>query len=164
MDSLPLHLCRWLAASWVGTSIRESDNLFSVIETGHVLGIVATAGLIAIVDLRLLGILLTRSPASELVRPLVRLAWCGFAWMLASGFLLFWSEADKLYFNPAFRAKLVVLAMLGVNQLIFHRTAYRRIAGWDLQPNPPRSVRFAAALSLAGWLTVIALGRAIAYL
>jgi len=163
MQSLPLQFCQWLAASWVGTSIRESDDLFSVIETAHVLGIVVTAGLIGIVDLRLLGILLTSTRASELVRPLVTLAWCGFAWMLTSGFLLFWSEADKLYFNPVFRAKLLVLASLGLNQWVFHRFAYRRIAAWDAAPRPPRAARIAAGLSLAGWLTVIALGRAIAY-
>jgi hypothetical protein len=164
MDSLPLHFCQWLAASWVGTAIRESDNLFSVIETAHVLGIVVTAGLIAIVDLRLLGILLSGSPASDLIRPLVKLTWCGFTWMLASGFLLFWSEADRLYANPVFRAKLFLLAILGLNQLVFHRTAYRRIAEWDLNPIAPRTARLTAGLSLVGWLAVIALGRAIAYL
>jgi hypothetical protein len=162
MPSVPL-LCQWLAGSWVGTTIRESDNLFSVLESAHVLGIVVTAGLVGIVDLRLLGWVLTRSPASEVIRPLVKLAWCGFAWMLASGFLLFWSEADKLYSNRMFRAKMLVLALLGLNQLIFHRTAFRRIADWDLHPDSPRSARFAAGVSLLGWVAVIALGRAIAY-
>jgi hypothetical protein len=134
-----------------------------VIETTHVLGIAWTAGLIAIVDLRLLGIVLTRSPASQLVRPLVKLTWYGFAWMFTSGFLLFWSEADKLYFNPLFRAKVLALAVLGVNQLVFHRGAFQHIGDWDLALNPSGSVRLAAGVSLAGWLTVIALGRAIAY-
>ena len=35
----------------------------------------------------------------------------GFAVMFVSGFLLFWAEAAKKYSNPAFRVKLILLAL-----------------------------------------------------
>ncbi len=162
--TLLLNGCQWLADSWVGTRIRESDNLFSAIETIHVLGIVFTAGTIAIVDLRILGLILTRYSLGEILRPLVRTTWLGFAVMALSGFLLFWSEADKLYFNAAFRLKVVLLALAGANQWIFHATHQRAASS---QPNAAGGAwraKLAASLSLALWLGIIVLGRAIAYL
>jgi hypothetical protein len=161
--TLLLNGCRWLADSWVGTQIRESDNLFSAIETVHVLGIVFTAGTIAIIDLRILGLILSRYSLSEILRPLVRITWLGFSLMASTGFLLFWSEADKLYFNLAFRLKVTLLALAGANQWVFHATHQRAATA---QPNAAAAWRakLAASLSLALWLGVIVLGRAIAYL
>jgi hypothetical protein len=151
--SLILHACRWLAETWVGTQIRESDNLFSAIETVHVLGVIVSAGTIAIADLAVLRIIFTRYSLREVLEPLVRITWIGFAVMAVSGALLFWSEADKLYFNAAFRLKILLLSTLGVNQWLFHRSA--RSGEYE---------RVHAVLSLSQWVGVIVLGRAIAYL
>ncbi len=145
----------WLADSWVGTQIRESDNLFSAIETVHVLGVTASAGVIMIVDLAVLRLIFTRHPIQAVLEPLVRVTWLGFGLMTASGVLLFWSEADKLYVNWAFRLKMLLLVALGLNQWLFHR----RFA--DQSANHGRT---AAAFSLILWTGVIVLGRAIAYL
>jgi hypothetical protein len=158
------HACQWLADSWVGTSIRESDNLFSIIETVHVLGVIVTAGTIAIVDLRILGVLMARYSVAQVLQPLVRITWLGFAVMVVSGFLLFWSEADKLYVNSAFRLKVLLLLLAGLNQWIFHATAYRQLAAAGVAARIPPQAKFAASLSLALWSGVIVLGRAIAYL
>jgi hypothetical protein len=152
--NLILHACHWLAASWVGTQIRESDNLFSAIETIHVLGVAVSAGTIAIADLAVLRLIFIRYSRRDVLAPLVRITWIGFGVMAASGVLLFWSEADKLYFNAAFRWKLLLLFVLGVNQWLFHR----RFLGSE------RNERVHALLSLSLWSGVIVLGRAIAYL
>jgi hypothetical protein len=161
--TLFLHICQWLAGTAVGTGIRESDNLFSVIETVHVLGIIFTAGTIAIVDLRILGLLLNRYSVEEVLRPLVKITWLGFSVMASTGILLFWSEADKLYFNLSFRVKLTLLLTAGINQWIFQRTHNREMAIWGAVVVPPWRAKLAAALSLGLWLGIIVLGRAIAY-
>jgi hypothetical protein len=162
--TLLLHICQWLAGTTIGTQIRESDNLFSVIETVHVLGIIFTAGTIAIVDLRILGLLLNRYSVEKILKPLVKLAWLGFAAMGSTGFLLFWSEADKLYYNWAFRLKLTLLLMAGVNQWLFSKARDRDMAAWSSTVVAPSRARLAAALSLGLWAGIIVLGRAIAYL
>jgi hypothetical protein len=159
-----LHFCQWLAGTAVGTGIRESDNLFSIIETVHVLGIIFTAGTIAIVDLRILGLALARYAARELLAPLVKVTWIGFLVMAATGILLFCSEADKLYFNWAFRVKLALLLTAGFNQWLFQSAYHRLIPGWDTATTPPWGARLAATLSLGLWLGIIVMGRAIAYL
>jgi hypothetical protein len=159
-----LHLCQWLAGTAVGTDIRESDNLFSIIETVHVLGIIVVAGTIAIVDLRILGLALGQYPVREVLAPLVNVTWVGFLIMAATGFLLFWSEADKLFFNWAFRIKVMLLLAAGLNQWRFQRRYKRIIPDWDTAPAPPRGARLAAVMSLGLWFGIIVTGRAIAYL
>ena len=50
-----MSLIQQLYDSPVATAIRESDNLFPILQTFHILGTIALAGAIAIVDLRLLN-------------------------------------------------------------------------------------------------------------
>jgi hypothetical protein len=158
-----LHFCQWLHDSAMGTSIRESTYAFPIIETVHVLGITLLVGTIAVVDLRLLGILFRREKVSSVVRQLLPLTWSGFVVMFASGLLLFWSEAEKAYANPVFRIKLALLLLVGLNPLIFHSTVYRSVASWDDTPVAPRQARVTAILSLTLWSATIVAGRAIAY-
>jgi hypothetical protein len=158
-----LHICQWLYDSSLGTSIRESDFAFDLIESAHVLGITLVAGTISIVDLRLLGIVLKKDEVSDVVAQVLPLTWIGFAVMVTSGVLLFWSEAAKMYFNPAFRLKLILLALAGLNPLIFHTTIYRRVAAWDSAASTPTRSKAAAVLSLTLWGSIIVTGRAIAY-
>src|ERR1700735_2010658 len=151
MSPLP-HFCQWLHDSTIGTSIRESPYAFPVIETVHVLGITLLVGTIAVVDLRLLGILFKREKVSSIVRQVLPLTWSGFVVMFVSGVLLFWSEAEKAYLNPTLRITLV-----------FHTPIYRRGAAWDAGLVAPRQARVTAILSLTLWSATIVAGRAIAY-
>src|SRR5258708_40131218 len=121
-------------------------------------------GTIAIVDLRLLGKGIRRARVSEVASSLLPWTWSGFAVMAASGSMLVFSEAAKLYGNWFFRIKLMLLIVAGLNVLIFHRTVYKHVAEWDLQPLPPRQARMAGMVSLACWFGLMAAGRAIPYL
>ena len=163
MTSL-LRACEWLNDLAISTRIRESDNVFSLIETVHVLGIVSVLGTIAIADLRLLGVLLQDTPVEALTRPLIRMTWYGFALMFASGALLFAAQAQKLYYNTAFRVKLFLLLLIAANLIVFHTTVYRKVRDWNLSLRPPPRARAAAFVSLLLWSGVIVSGRAIAYL
>jgi hypothetical protein len=158
-----LHLCQWLYDSPLGTSIRESDLVFDLIETAHVLGITLLAGTVAVFDLRLLGLVLKNDEVSDVAGQVLPLTLTGFALMFISGVLLFWSEASKMYFNPAFRFKFILMILAGLNPLVFHTTIYRSVAGWDTSPVTPARARTAAILSLTLWTGIILTGRAIAY-
>jgi hypothetical protein len=83
--------------------------------------------------------------------------------MFVSGFLLFWAEAAKCYANPAFRLKVVMLMLVGLNPLIFHLTIYRSVLDWDQRIVTPLRARLAAAFSLTLWSGIVCAGRAIAY-
>jgi hypothetical protein len=157
------HLCQVLYDSNFGTAIRESDYAFSIIESVHVLGITALFGTIAVLDLRMLGIILRPISVTRIARAVLPITWAGFAIMFVSGFLLFWSEAAKNYTNPAFRIKILLLILVGLNPLIFHTTVYRRVQEWEVLEISPWRARAAAIASLALWSGVIIAGRAIAY-
>jgi hypothetical protein len=163
--TLPLlqQVCQLFYDSQIGTAIRESDNAFSIIESVHVLGITLLVGTIAMLDLRMLGLVLRPIPITRVARAVFPLTWAGFAVMFTSGFLLFWAEAAKNYSNPAFRTKLILLALVGINPLIFHTTIYRRVHEWEALAISPWRARAAAIASLTLWSGVIIAGRAIAY-
>jgi hypothetical protein len=155
--------CHALYGSSFGTMLRESNNAFSVIESVHVLSIALLFGTVAVLDLRMLGLVLRPIPVGSVARGTLPLTWCGFAVSVTSGFLLFWAEAEKMYANPSFRAKLVLLALAGFNAFVFHTTIFRRAREWELLTLPPWRARAAAIASLTLWSGVIVAGRAIAY-
>src|SRR6202142_1244362 len=126
-----LSICQWVDGTSLSAVIRHSNSLFSIFDTIHTLGIVLVAGTIMLVDLRLLGLALRSVPIVQLVGRIVPATLWGFGLMLVSGGLLFSSEAVKMYHSPAFRIKMLLLALAGLNALIFHRTIYRDVGGWD---------------------------------
>jgi hypothetical protein len=142
------HFCESLNRSGFGTMLRESNNAFSVIESVHVLSIALLFGTVAVLDLRMLGLVLRPIPVGSVARGVLPLTWCGFTVSVMSGFLLFWAEAEKMYANPSFRTKLVLLALAGE---------------WERLRLPPWRARAAAIASLTLWSCVIIAGRAIAY-
>lgn len=160
---LLLAFCQWLENTPPAMAFRDSVWMFNITETLHTLGIVLVAGTIMLVDLRLLGLGLKREPVSDVVSRIVPWTLCGFGFMFVTGFCLFSAEAVKLYDSGPFRIKLLLLALAGLNALIFHRTIYRQAAAWDTAPVAPLRAPLAGLLSLIFWIAVIAAGRSIAY-
>jgi hypothetical protein len=158
-----LSICQWLEKTPVAAAMRDSLWAFDITETIHTLGIILVAGTIMLVDLRLLGMGLRSEPVSQVVSRIVPWTLSGFGLMFVTGAWLFSAEASKLYQSPAFRIKMVLLSLAGLNALIFHLTIYRRAAEWDGKPVAPMRARMAGLLSLLLWIAIIAAGRSIAY-
>jgi hypothetical protein len=158
-----LQLCQWIYATHFSTGIRESPYWFPIIEGIHTLGITAVVGTVAVLDLRLLGVIMKEEPVSGIARQVLPWTWAGFAVMFVTGVLLSVAEAATNYFNWAFRIKLILLIMVGLNPLIFHLTVYRRVNSWDCARVTPGRARAAAVCSLVLWASIIVAGRLIAY-
>ncbi|KAA6460427.1 hypothetical protein DYQ86_15500 [Acidobacteria bacterium AB60] len=103
-------------------------------------------------------------PVSGVARQVLPWTWAGFAVMFITGLLLSISEAATNYYNPAFRIKLVLLALVALNPLIFHTSIFRKVEEWDLAKTTPFRARMAAVFSLVLWAGIIISGRMIAYL
>ena len=153
--------CQWIYDWPFSTALRESDDAFPFVETAHVLAIGLTAGSIAIVDLRLIGLVFRKEPAPRILEALLPWTWRGFALMLATGLPLFAAEAADLYRNPAFRLKLALLGLAGLNALLFHGTTYRRAQAWE-STGTPFAARAFAGTSILLWSGIIVSGRLIA--
>ena len=148
-----------LEASSVATKIRESLYLFPLIESSHVIGLTLVFGTIAIIDLRLLGIASVRRPFTRVAADILKWTWAAFALTVATGALMFITNASVYYQNFFFRSKMILLVLAGINMLMFELTAGRSIRHWDKDHAAPLAGKTVAAASLALWIAIIFLGR-----
>jgi hypothetical protein len=158
-----LELCKWLDQTAVGAAVRESLWLFPAIETLHLLGMAAVVGTVAVLDLRLLGWTMRRERVSALVGRLLPWVWAGFAVQVVTGGLLFSSEAVKVYSNPAFRMKMLLIFLAGVHAFIFHWIVYRDVANWDDSALLPLKAKLSGFVSILLWVGIVAAGRFIGF-
>ncbi|MBV9769138.1 MAG: hypothetical protein JOZ32_06180 [Bryobacterales bacterium] len=147
----------------MSVGIRESIWIYPIVDVLHCVGILLVAGTIAVVDLRLLGFGMRRSPVSSVLGQVLPWTRFGFVFMLLTGSLIAWSEPLKLYKSPFFRVKLAFLTLAGLNALFFHYSVSRGIGAWDSASLTPARARLAAVISIVCWICVIAAGRAIGY-
>jgi uncharacterized membrane protein len=148
-----------LEASAPAVAIRNSLVLFPLIESFHVLGLTLVFGTIAILDLRLLGLASTRRSFTAVASDVLPWTWAAFALTVATGVLMFVTNATTYYPNPYFQAKVLLLALSGVNMTVFELTARRTVREWDRDPSAPPAGRIVAVVSLVVWISVIVLGR-----
>lgn len=146
----------------LATYVRESELAFPVLQTFHALGIMVMVGTIALVDLRILGLLLRDRTISDVSRTLLPLTWAGFVVMLISGGTLLAAQSGRIYANDFLRAKLILLAVAGVNVALFHLTTHRTVQTWTAGKAPVSARGFASA-SLVLWAAIVVTGRYIAY-
>jgi hypothetical protein len=154
---------RWLSETTWSVRLHESHYAYPLIESVHVWAMSVFFGLALLFDLRLLGWTMRRVPASEMSRRLLPWTVVAFVVMVLSGSLLLFAIPLRTYQNIFFRAKMLTLALAGLNVWIFNSNVYQRVGTWDLDASPPRAARVAGALSIALWIVVIVSGRMIAY-
>jgi hypothetical protein len=161
--SILVPLSQALYDSQFGTALRESRYAFPIVEGSHLLGLAFSVGLIALTDLRLIGVFLPTEAVAGIVRQLRPWALGGFAATFLSGALLFWAEGARMIGNPLFQAKLLFVLLAGINALYFEVRWGRRARQWGNLPKPPTGVRLAGWTSLILWAAVVIFGRMIPY-
>src|SRR5690349_8323892 len=133
-----------LQESALGHAMRSSPALYPAAEILHIIGFVVLVGSIIALDLRVLGLgrAIPIHPMAQLILPMSRF---GFLLAISMGFLLFSADASHVVRNPAFQAKLLLIALALANVINSHLGAWRRIAEWG--KDAPGSVKVTAALS-----------------
>ena len=158
-----LEFCQWLANTPGSVALHESIWGYPIVESVHVLTLCVFLGLSIMLDLRLLGVTMRKTPVSEITSRVLPWTVAGFIVMVLSGALLFYAIPVKTYLNIFFRVKVAFLLLAGLNVAVFHLTVYRKMAEWDLDPVPPFRARLAGGASLALWAGIVICGRLIAY-
>jgi hypothetical protein len=131
-------------------ALRLSRWTYPAVSALHILGIALLVGAILPIDLRLLGLSRRGPDAAALATALVPVAAAGLALAAVTGAMLFAVSAREYAANPAFLAKLGLVALGALNALAFRRTGRGRRA-------------LAGAISLMAWLAALAAGRLIAF-
>jgi len=140
--------------------MQSSTWGFAVVEMVHLLGLALLGGSVLVIDLSLLGFGLRGVKKSQVVRGLTPVFRLSLVVMLVTGVLLLSEEALKCYYSPAFRLKILALALAVPLSWALHRQALRN-GGTD---DATSKVKLAAAVSLALWLCVGVAGRAIGFI
>jgi hypothetical protein len=149
----------WCENTFLGNAIRDSNWLFPVIESVHLLGLAVIGGAVLLLNLRLMGLGIARQPMAQLWRDTRPWLLGSLTVMLASGFLLFTSEAVKLYYHEAFWVKMVSLLL----SIIFTFTVVRKTALADAHGVRPLWRRVVALVSILLWSGVGVGGRWIGF-
>jgi hypothetical protein len=158
-----LGFCQWLESTPWSVALHESILVYPIVESVHVLTLCLFLGLVVMLDLRLLGVTMLRTPVSEVVARLNPWTIAGFVVMVITGSLLFYAIPVKTYLNIFFRVKMLFLLLAGANMGIFHRMTSVNMSEWDHDPVPPLRARLAGGFSLFLWAGIVVAGRMIAY-
>jgi hypothetical protein len=149
-------LGHWPGALW----LQRSGTAYLVVNAAHILGIGLLVGAILPLDLRLIG-LLRGAPLAVLAPFLIRAAAFGLALALLTGAWLFTVKPSEYAGNPAFLAKLALLALALGNIALQHRG--RALAESIEAERVSGRVRASAFASVTLWLAVLLAGRWIGF-
>lgn len=153
----------WADALPSSIAIRESIYGWPYLLTAHAVSMALFAGLIIMMDLRLLGFAFRRMPLSQVQRQLFPWQMATMVLSAATGATLLYSKPLLYYGKAFFWIKMALMLFAGLNALAFHYGTYKSVAVWDTNSRPPVGARLAGALSVALWAGVIVFGRFTAY-
>lgn len=156
-------LLQWLHDTPFSITMRESLWAEPIVETVHVLTLTVFLGFVVLLDLRLMNLAMQRYRVSEVFRQLNPGLFAGFGVMVVTGLLLFSGDPVAFYGTLFFKLKMLMLALAGLNVLVFNRTLGVRMAEWDQAPRTPAHVALSGGVSLVLWVLIVAAGRGIAY-
>lgn len=151
-------IAQTLATTSLAMEMTDSTWLFGAVESVHVIALTLVFGSIALVDLHLLGLVERQRDTNVLIRRLLPLTWGGFALAALTGTTLIFANPQGYFANFAFRAKIVALALAGINVLVFHFFVQpRNFVPGALAP------RLSGGISLVLWLAIVSFGRWIGF-
>ncbi|HEU4852565.1 MAG TPA: DUF6644 family protein [Telluria sp.] len=152
----------WLASTPVSAHMRSNLWLYPVVEIFHILGFAVLVGGVSLFDLRVLGFA-RALPVDTLGRHLLPWSVASLGLVVPAGLLMLSADPHGLLGNPVFQLKLSLIALAGVNALIFHAGVYRGVAAWNIGATAPPAARLQAIVSLLLWVAIISCGRLLAY-
>jgi len=155
-------LFEWVDAFPSSIAMRESLYAFPVLLTVHLISLATFAGLVVMMDLRLVSLAYRDTPFSEMQRRLFPWQMVGMVVTSIAGLLLFYAQPMRYFGRVLYWIKIGLMVLALVNALLFHFTTYRSVAKWDTA-GPPRGAKVAGVLSLAMWACIVAFGRLTAY-
>ena len=138
-------------------ALGASFYVYPLVSAAHVFFIGVLLTTVILMDLRIVGFLDSqdRRPFVKLMRRLALVAFCG---ALVTGIPMFSIRASEYFFNPAFRVKMLLIMLAGLNLL-----ALRFFASDPDGAPAEKGARLFAGLSMALWIGVLVCGRFIGF-
>jgi hypothetical protein len=144
-------------------AFRESIYVSPYTTVAHVVAMAFFAGLILMMDLRLMGVANMSTPFSQVQRRLFPLQMLAMGAAAATGLVLAFGDPLRFYSNIFFWTKMTMMALAGLNAMAFHYLTYDSVPQWDSAARPPAAARLSGTISVFLWSCIILLGRLIPY-
>jgi hypothetical protein len=128
-----------------------SETGYIVVECFHITGFVLAVGMTAIVDFRLLGLILPKQTPQQLASATVLWMTGGLIVAVFTGFMLFSVAPDSYSTNSTFLIKVASLCVaIALNYTIHRKTV--------LKGEPSLRGKIVACISLAVWVWIVCCG------
>jgi hypothetical protein len=147
----------WLEHTWLSGFMTKSVWGWWACETLHFVGLCMLFGTVLLFDLRLLG-WAKRVPIAGLHK-LIPIGVAGFLINVVTGFMFLAGTPSQYLYNNAFRLKMALVLLAGLNILLFYRFVFRKIQYLSPALPTPYSARIVGAVSLLAWIGVAVCGR-----
>ena len=135
----------------VQNPLNLSEIDYIVVECLHIAGIVLAVGMTAIVDFRLLGLILLKQNPQQLASSTALWMTGGLIVAGFTGFLLFSVDPDSYYTNVTFLIKIAFLCAA----IVLNYTIHRKVM---LPGVAPLRSKIVACISLALWVSTVCCG------
>ena len=159
-----LSFAQWIQFTTLFTALRGSANVYPIVLSLHMIGIAFFGGMILMTDLRLLGLALRKRSIAEVINQFRMPKRWGLLLTATCGILMAGSKAEEYYYNAFFRTKLILFALVIVQEIVFYRSIYADPAVLDRAPSIPGNAKLAAAISMLLWASIACCGRGIGYI
>ena len=120
----------------------------------HYYSMFVLVGSMAIVDLRVLGIMGRHQSATVMARRIFPWIWLSLAVNLVSGFVMFAGDATAYVPTHSFQFKILVVLLA----VAFGAIVQWKIPTWDRDARLPRAAKVIAGISLLLWIGSILMG------
>ena len=121
---------------------------YGLTEVFHIVSMAVGIGLIALVDLRVLGAGVLSASPQRLLRATMMASMVGLIVAMTSGFLILSTDPVRYFNHPTMRLKLLLIVVA----LVFNYAVHNRLVSGGYSVATTRSV---AAGSLAIWITIV---------
>jgi hypothetical protein len=151
-----------IAQFGVDTGIYDLMNTrwgWPIAESVHFTGLCMLMATVGMFDLRMMG--LVRGLSLSALHKLVPYGVLGWLLCLASGSLFVIAAPLEYIFNDAWQIKMVLMAIAGINMVVFYLTTAKRVYALGPDDAVPLTARVIAIVSLFSWLGVITCGRVV---
>ena len=141
-------------------ALKASFIAYPLVNAAHIFGIGSLVTLVLMIALAVLGRLPAAGGDRAFAGTLRRLALGAFALALATGLPMFAIRASEYAFNPAFRLKMLLLLVAGINLAIFALLDRKARTEGGYQA----AAKACAILSMALWPAILLCGRFIGFI
>ncbi len=160
-------LADWLANAPVrefsASLLSSVPGLPPILQTVHLLSIVAIMTSVVMIDLRILGLAVPSQSTAEMINRLSPWTLWGVVGAASSGIWFLFARPNRYFSNPVFQIKFGLLAAAVLLTVIFYRWSSTEINIWHGPGNRIVVAKIYALVSLLLWLGVVMAGRWIAY-